>query len=124
MDDVYDTSVADQEAGTLHENVQEFVQISEQLAEDKTLTPELALESIPVLGHNGLLDAYYSVGSKTKRYQIATESVARRLNELYVKAYNLLKSVIKRCIAWVKSLFGGKKNAKETKEEIRQASNG
>lgn len=121
MDDVLDTSAEQGEVEGLHENVQDFLQISEQLAENKTLTPEIALESIPVLGHNGLLDAYYSVGNKQKRYAIATESFAKRLNELYRKAYDILKRIIKKCIDWVKSLFGGKKNAKETKEQIRSA---
>jgi hypothetical protein len=121
MDDVFDTSAEQGEVESLHENVQDFVQISEQLAENKTLTPELALESIPVLGHNGLLDTYYSVGSKQKRYTIATESFAKRLNELYRQAYELLKRIIRKCVDWVKSLFGGKKNAKETKEQIHAA---
>lgn len=121
MDDVFDTSAESAEVETLHENVQDFVEITEQLEQDKTLTPELALESIPVLGHNGLFDAYYSVGSKQKRYAIATESFQKRMIELWRQAYDLLKRIVKKCIDWVKSLFGGKKNAKESKEQIRQA---
>lgn len=121
MDDVFDTSAESAECETLHENVQDFVEITEQLEQDKTLTPELALESIPVLGHNGLFDAYYSVSNKQKRYTIATESFQKRMIELWQKAYDLLRRIVKKCMDWIKSWFGGKKNAKESKEQIRQA---
>lgn len=121
MDDVFDTSAEAGECESLHENVQDFVEITEQLEQDKTLTPELALESISVLGHNGLLDAYYSVGNKQKRYTIATETFQKRVIELWRQAYELLKRIVKKCMDWIKSWFGGKKNAKESKEQIRQA---
>jgi hypothetical protein len=124
MDEVIDTADEFSEIETLHENVQDFTDISEKLAQDKTLTQEIAIESIPVLGHNGLLDTFFATGNKQRRYQIATENLAKRGKELLLKAYELIKRVIRKCIEWVKSLFGGKKNAKETKEAIRTAEGG
>lgn len=122
MEEVFDTSGEEGEIQTLHENVQDFVQISEHLAEDKTLTQEIAIESIPVLGHNGLLDAYFSTGNKKKRYAIATESLQKRMSQLFRQAYDLLRRIVKKCIEWAKRLFGGAKRASvKTKEEVRGA---
>lgn len=83
------------------------------------LTQAVALESVGVIGHNGLLNAYYGAGSAAQKQQIATEGIVDSIIDGVKAIFEVIWGIIAKALSWLKKLFFGEDAAEQAKTIVQ-----
>jgi hypothetical protein len=107
----------DVECGRMNRELEQLESLRGQLTENRALTSDVALEHQALTGTDSLVDAYFSTGTKVKKFQLASEGLLETTQTLLKKAKDLLWNMIVKVFNWFTKMFLDKKPLTEAAVE-------